>query len=385
MLTLAAFFVALGFGVMIPVLPIFGRSFGVSNFLVGVVISAFAGMRLLTSPFCPRINLALGERNAITAGMLIVAASSVAAGMAHSYAELLIWRALGGIGSAMFTVAAMALLLASAPPESRGRAAGLYQGGFLLGGMAGPAIGGALAGISLTAPFFFYAGTLGAAAATSHFLLPKGQRALAHEASAGRSFSAVASDVRYQAACVSAFAQGWTSFGVRASLVPVLIVEGLHQAPSVSGTVFAIAAVAQTAVLLPVGTAVDRLGRKPVMIAAGLITGLSAAAAPFAPSVWILTAVLCLYGIGSAAQGTAPTAAVGDVVGGRGGSGIAVFSMMTDVGAITGPLVAGWLADKAGMPAAFAVGAAFLLAGSIYSFFIPKEAHAQAAERTRES
>ena len=55
---------------------------------------------------------------------------------------------------------ATALLLASVGPELRGRASGLYQGGFLLGGMTGPAIGGLLAGVSLTAPFYFYAGTL---------------------------------------------------------------------------------------------------------------------------------------------------------------------------------------------------------------------------------
>lgn len=42
MLAVSAFFVAVGFGVMIPVLPVFAASFGVTNFLIGLVVSAFA-------------------------------------------------------------------------------------------------------------------------------------------------------------------------------------------------------------------------------------------------------------------------------------------------------------------------------------------------------
>ena len=53
----------------------------------------------------------------------------------------------------------------------RGRAAGFFQGGFLLGGMTGPAVGGLLALISLTAPFFFYAGTLAVAGVVGLLLL----------------------------------------------------------------------------------------------------------------------------------------------------------------------------------------------------------------------
>ena len=61
----------------------------------------------------------------------------------------------------MFTVSAFTLLLTSVDSGLRGRAAGFFQGGFLIGGMTGPAVGGLLSAISLTAPFFFYAGTLG--------------------------------------------------------------------------------------------------------------------------------------------------------------------------------------------------------------------------------
>ena len=67
MLAVSAFFVAVGFGVMIPVLPIFAASFGVTNFLIGLVVSAFAGFRLVTSPFVRRISDRFGHKRTIGA------------------------------------------------------------------------------------------------------------------------------------------------------------------------------------------------------------------------------------------------------------------------------------------------------------------------------
>ncbi len=373
-LSVIAFFVAVGFGVMVPVLPVFARNFGVTQFLVGAVISAFALMRLVTSPGVSWLNQRIGERTVLGIGMFIVAASSAAAGLATSYWQLLLMRGLGGIGSAMFTVAAMSLLLRAVGPGQRGRASALYSSGFLIGGMAGPAIGGLFASISLTAPFFFYAGTLLVAGIVGLTMLSgKPADDLRTAAKPPASLRSAISDRRYQAALWTMFAQGWQSMGVRSALIPVLIVETLGRPPSWTGISFAVAAVAQTAALGPVGRAVDTTGRRPLMITAGVITGLSALAMPFAPNIWILTVVLCVYGVGSAMHSTAPTAAVGDVVGGRGGTPIAVFQMTGDIGAIIGPLAAGWLADQFGMSWAFLVGALLLLGGAGYSTLMPKE------------
>jgi len=159
-LGLVAFCVAVGFGVLVPVLPVFARSFGVGNTEVGAVISAFALMRLVSSPFCGWLIKVFSERIIMATGIFIVAISSGLAGISHSYLQLLVLRGVGGIGSAMFTVSAFTLLLTSVEAGVRGRAAGFFQAGFLIGGITGPAVGGALAAISLTAPFFFYAAPL---------------------------------------------------------------------------------------------------------------------------------------------------------------------------------------------------------------------------------
>lgn len=376
-LGLIAFCVAVGFGVLVPVLPVFAKSFGVDNLAVGAVVSAFAALRLLTSPFCGRLIDTLGERVVMATGIFIVAASSGVAGISQTYEQLLVLRGVGGIGSAMFTVAATTLLLTSVDAGLRGRAAGFFQGGFLLGGMTGPAIGGVLSAVSITAPFFFYAATLAVAGTVGLVLLrTRSEKTDAPELPVV-SFRQVLRDKRYQAACVTNLAQGWTSFGVRSTLVPVLVVEVLDRPTSWTGIAFACAAVAQTVAVGPAGRFVDTVGRRPAMMGGGALAGLAILAVPFAPGIGLLIVALCLYGVAAAFLGTAPAASVGDAAGGRGGTAVAVFSMCADVGAIVGPLVAGLLADRFSYPVAFAAGAALLLLASAVSARMPRTAPAE--------
>ena len=373
-LGLIAFCVAVGFGVLVPVLPVFARSFGVGNFEVGAVISAFALMRLVSSPLCGRMIERWSERVIMAIGIFIVAVSSGLAGIAQSYGQLLVLRGVGGIGSAMFTVSAFTLLLTSVEAGLRGRAAGFFQSGFLIGGMAGPAVGALLSAISLTAPFFFYAGTLAVAGTVGLVLLRPRESRPGQTATAAVRFADALRDSRYQAALLTNLAQGWTAFGVRSSLVPVLVVEVLQRPASWTGVAFAVAAVAQTVALGPAGRFVDTVGRRPAMIGGGLAAGVTMMAVPFAPNIWVLIIVLCAYGVASAFLGTAPAAAVGDVTGGvRSGSAVAAFSMCADLGAIVGPLVAGLLADAVSYPAAFAVGAALTVLAAGWSVRMPRE------------
>jgi MFS family permease len=374
-LGVVAFFVMVGFGVVVPVLPVFVRSFGVGYLEIGAVVSAFALMRLVSSPFCGWLINKGGERTVLAIGIGIVAVSSALVGVAQNYPQVLILRGAGGIGSAMFSVSAMTLLLGTTAPELRGRAVGFYQGGFLIGGMAGPALGGVLSLVSLRAPFFFYAGTLAVAGLIGLFLLkPRTRDAQDDAKSPAKPFRDVLRDRRYRAACLANFAQGWAALGVRSALVPVLIVEALHETPAWTGIAFAIAAVAQTLALGPAGTFVDKVGRKPAIVGAFFIGALALFGMALAPSLWVLIVLLCVYGAAAAFMATAPAASVGDVAGARSGTPVAVFSMFSDFGAIIGPLVAGWMVDVWSFPAAFGLAAALMLVAAAYGLRMPRAA-----------
>jgi len=154
-----------------PAIPLYARSFGVGTTAVGLAISAFAFFRFVSAFGGGSLVERFGERTVLSAGLAIVAVTTGLAGLAGSFPLFLALRAAGGVGSAMFTVAALSLLLRVAPPSHRGRAAATWQGGFILGGIAGPAAGGLLTELSPRLPFLLYAGFLLLAGSVAMVLL----------------------------------------------------------------------------------------------------------------------------------------------------------------------------------------------------------------------
>jgi DHA1 family multidrug resistance protein-like MFS transporter len=362
-LTAVAFSVALGFGIVAPAIPLFAKDFGVSNFAAGAVISVFALVRFASAPMAGRYVNRFGERLVLATGIGIVAVSSFLAGLSGNYAQLLVLRGIGGFGSAMFTVSSFALLLRVVSPDQRGRAAGTYQTGFLLGAIAGPAFGGPLTAWSLRAPFFVYATTLLLAGGLATVFLAR-TALREHEVIAGTADHAPTSlltavrSPAYRAAVANNFAVGWAIFGVRSSLVPLFVVEGLRLGPSWTGAGLVLSAAVQGLVLVPAGRLVDLRGRRPFLRAGAafsLVAGVTMALAGGAP---LFLAAMALYGTGSALLGVSTAAVVGDVIAGRGGTPVAAFQMASDAGAFIGPLVAGALADAASFQVAFLATAA---------------------------
>ena len=99
------------------------------------------------------------------------------------------------------------------------------------------------------------------------------------------------------------------------------------------------------------------------MIAFGLVAGaVGFLLLPTLLSAAGLLIAMTLLGVAAAADAVAPGAVMGDVVSGRGGTVVAAFQMAGDLGAVLGPIVAGWIADTSGYGASFAVAAAVCLA-----------------------
>ena len=170
-LVAASFFVAVGFGIVVPAIPLFAKSFGVNNAAVGLMVSAFAIARFCSGLISGKLVDIFGERIVFAAGILMVSFFTFLCALAQSFHQLLIFRSAGGLGSSMFSVAAGSIIMRSVDENHRGRAQSVYNGSFLVGGIAGPAIGGALSAISLRAPFFVYSSTLLCAGTIGFFFL----------------------------------------------------------------------------------------------------------------------------------------------------------------------------------------------------------------------
>jgi len=370
-----AFFVAVGFGILAPAIPDFAREFGVGRTAAALVVSAFAFMRLVSAFGSGRLVDRFGERWVMASGIGIVAGTSALAGLSQNYTTLLVLRGLGGVGSAMFTVSAAALLIRLVGNEQRGRASGTFAGGFLVGGIVGPVFGGPLTDVSLRLPFFVYAGTLSlaglvAAIALRHTALssaPVERRRLR-----GSGVGTALRDPAYRAAVGANLAIGWAVFGVRFATIPLFVTEGLRLGASWTGVGLGVFAGMNALLLWPAGRVTDRRGRRPVLIAGTALSTIGLSLLVLPPSLpWFLAAMV-VTGAGSALLTVAPAAVVGDVAPARSGSVVAVFQMASDVGAMTGPLLANALVDSFGYSAGFGVTAGVMLAATVLAVLMPE-------------
>jgi len=267
-------------------------------------------------------------------------------------------RGIGGAGSIMFSVSAASLLVRVTPDHQRGQAQGVWAGSFLLGMIAGPAVG-TVATFSLRAPFFLYAGTLVAAGTL-------GLGALRHSELAARqtvrtaplALSVALRNRAYLAALAASFAGDFALVGSRSAILPQFVTDRLHLGSGWVYAAFLVVSVVSGVLLLPVGRVADSRGRRPVIVVGLLVGAVGFLLLPSVPVAGGLIAAAVLLGIAGSSDSVAPGAIMGDVVAGRGGTVVAVFQMSGDLGAVLGPVIAGWIADGAGYGATFAVSAA---------------------------
>ena len=380
-LVAGGFAVALGYGVVAPAIPQFALEFGVSNFAASAIVSAFALMRLVSAPLAGWAVARMGERRTYTIGILIVAVSTGAAALAANYPQFVLLRGAGGIGSTLFTVAATALLAKVSPVESRGRVASLNAAGFLLGGLFGPVLGGVVAVFGLRAPFVFYFFTLLVAAAIVAIALRGSQAAGApgtqgaKGAQGGPDISADAdTDLSLKRAMLvpqfrtllfSVFSFGWASYGVRVSLIPLLVAVTFGGDATMAAWILAAYAAGNAVFIFPAGRWTDTIGRKPMLVVGLSILAVAYAAMGVAPSIWVLGAIMLVAGAGSALANPGQQAVLADVLAKRRGGGpVAAYSMASDLGGVLGPALAGLVVDLAGFSWAFVLTAVLLAAAA---------------------
>jgi MFS transporter, DHA1 family, multidrug resistance protein len=375
-LTAVSFTVALGYGIVAPDIPAFARHFGVSTAAAASVVSAFALMRIVGSLPAGRLVDRLGEPRVMAAGIAIVALSSIMAGFSGSFVELIILRGAGGLGSAMFGVSAQTLLLVSVPGELRGRASGLFAGGFLVGGISGPALGGLIAAWSMRAPFIMYGGMLIVPGVIAAVVLRDGSRRGAEGHRRGpRAFAEIALALKsraYRAAATANLADGFAAIGVRSALVPLFVRDVLHRSAVWTGIGFLVVAALNAATLLPGGQLADRLGRRPVIVAGCLVSAGGMVMLALIPGLAGYLAALAIFGFGSGLLDVGPSAMIGDILGGQGGIVVASYQMAGDIGAVTGPATAGYLVDAVSYGAAFGLAAGVLGLAAILGCFAPE-------------
>lgn len=362
----AAVIVALGFGIIAPLLPQYAKSFDVSDAGAAAIISVFALSRLVFAPVAGRFAEARGERIGYVTGVLIVAASTLGCAFATSYWFLLLVRGLGGIGSTMFSVAAGSFIARRSPAGLRGRVSGLYGGAFLFGNVAGPLVGGLLSPLGFRMPFLIYGIALILAAAVVFVMLERGtDRRRRGTSYPPLTLAEAWSRPAFRAAVIGNVGNGWVTMGVRTSLIPLFASAALGLSPLGIGAVVTAYAVGNAAALTFSGKWSDAVGRRRP-----ILTGMTGAAVVaillgLAPTGWILLGMSAVQGFCTGLFAPSQQATISDTVGPERSAGrsMATFQMAADLPAIVAPLVAGLLADHLGYAWAFGLSGLVMFAG----------------------
>jgi DHA1 family tetracycline resistance protein-like MFS transporter len=169
---LTVFVDSLGFGIVLPFLPLYAHSLGAGGLEVGLLLATYSLAQMIVGPSWGRLSDRTGRKPIIVIAAAGTCASFVILGLAGSLAVVFVGRAcLGCFGVGMAT--AQAWVADTTAPEERGRVLALLGAANALGFTLGPALGalGTMTG-GLAAPFWFAAACAGINATLASIILP---------------------------------------------------------------------------------------------------------------------------------------------------------------------------------------------------------------------
>lgn len=169
---LTVFIDLVGFGIVIPVLPLYAERFGASPLVIGLLLGIYSAMQLIFAPLLGRISDRVGRRPVLLLSILGTAIGFLLMGFARTLELLFAARIIDGVTGGNISTA-LAYIADITPPEDRSKRMGLVGAAFGLGFIVGPALGGLFSHISAGAPFFLAAGLAACNALAIYFFLPE--------------------------------------------------------------------------------------------------------------------------------------------------------------------------------------------------------------------
>src|SRR4051812_14096582 len=366
-----------GFGVVLPLLPLYASRFHASPATVGALFASFSVAQLVFAPIWGRVSDRVGRKPVLVLSLIGTAVGTLLTGLAGSLVLLFIGRIVDGVSGASVSVA-HAAVADVAPPRERARLFGLLGAAFGVGFVAGPAIGGVAALVDERLPFFVAAAIAGVNALVAMRRLPETnkrragvqtsppwtpQTGLEDEvvvldedepgaAPSGKSVPRLLLVAFVSLVAFSAFEVTFPLFGHERLGFELSSTAGLFAAIGL------LLAAVQSSLVHP---AVRRFGETGTL-QLGLVTnaaGLLVLAAVH--SWWLLVPALMALVVGQGLASPALTAAFAGTAGAqRRGRVLGVQQSANGLARVVGPVLGGLLFEHVGVAAPYVVGAAFM-------------------------
>ncbi|MDM7933815.1 MAG: MFS transporter [Methanothrix sp.] len=350
-LYLAVFVAVLGFSLVAPIFPGYAMGLGASYTLLGVIVSVYGAVQLITQVPIGRLSDRNGRKRILLAGLTTFTFMPILYLYARDAYILLLIRAVGGVGASAVWPLAMAMIMDQA--RRRGEAMGWYNASFFSALACGPFLGGLLYDLmGISAPFLFWA-MLGAASLLivqlrvrepdrvrteiGRISAPGGGRLIDH-----------GYEMTFLACCSVVLLAGILG-GFNYTMLPGYA-SGLGLSATDVGLIYLVYGGTTALSNVYFGRQADR-GRRRQLVFFGCLGGtISFALLSIATELLQVAFLFGLIGLGIGIGGPAAAALIADTTSSdRRGEIFGIFNTSRMAGVVVGPLVAGLTADAYGI------------------------------------
>jgi DHA1 family tetracycline resistance protein-like MFS transporter len=381
-LLLTVFLQLLGFGLVLPLLPYYGRALGAGAAEIGLLFGAYSLTQFLLAPLWGALADRYGRRPVLLASIAGGVAAYVVFAVAGSYPVLLLSRVLAGLSAAVIGVG-QAYLADRTPPEDRARGMGLLGAALGMGFVVGPALGAVLSRWGYAVPGFVAAGLTAA-----NFVLAL--RGLPESLPPERRREALggvhplrrlrAGTTPGLAGVLAILFLTTAAFSVLYPVFPLFLHARFGYGPMEAGVLFSLVGLVAAAVQ---GGALGKLaraaGERPLLRAGALVMGAGLALLPlqFVRTPAVLVATLLPMALGFAVTTPIAQTLLSRLsTAAEQASSLGMGQSMTSLARACGPLLGGFLYEHAGTASPFWTAALLLAAAALLVGTVPDaEAH----------
>lgn len=365
-IAMSMFTATMGLGMVLPLLPVYAKTFGASGATIGLTVSAFAIPQLMVSPFIGRLADRFGRKLFLLLGAAAYCFSALGWWWADTLTWLIVFRALSGVGSALIFSNAQAYVGDLAPPGSEGRYMGAFGVADFLGFGLGPLFAGVIRDRAGLDEVFLSMALLYLVVFVLIAAWLPGRPVRLHlgAAQVTAPWGAIFRHPTMQALMVLRVCFALAT-GVSMSFLAVHLEQSLASTATMVGLVFAAQQIVGGLSQPFLGRLADRFSRAWLVFAgtATMAAGMSTIAWSDSYGV-IVTAVVLGPGLGAALANVAAQALQVDTGRDLGMATVASLgSAAFAAGFLLGAIGGGRLVDISSIPAAFLVGAAVMLFG----------------------
>ncbi|SEF15338.1 Predicted arabinose efflux permease, MFS family [Jiangella alba] len=366
----------IGQGAIAPVIPLSARDLGGSVATAGLVVALLGVGKIVGDLPAGMLAIRLGERRAMLFALAVVLAALTACLLAPSVLVLAAAVVLIGISSSVFGLARHAYVTEAIPFELRGRALSTLGGMQRIGLFAGPFLGAAaMSRLGLDGAYWVHV-VVAVAAAVVLLVVPEPPVTGRTAPEAGRPDS-TARIIRRHLPVLRTLGVGALLVGAaRASRQVAIPLWGEHLGldPATVSLLFGVSGAMEMLIFYPAGYAMDRLGRRWIVVPSMLLLGLSLVLLPLTGGVGTYTALALLMGfgngLGSGIIMTIGSDASPDV--GR-ATFLGAWRLFADVGNGVGPVLVSVVTAVATLGAAIATaGAVAFVAAALMARWVPR-------------